>query len=762
MVQELILLFTQFGGGPGDPANNVVRFLLAAFFWGVLFLVSYRMWRSTYDRRHLLFSVSAAVGASRELFMFTAEYGSFRGYIDFAVIFRYYPPLEHTVAILSIALMGYAFLRFSFNFAKFSQLFLLYSSILTILTYLIIAPLWVRFLDSSARSSLNDSLFIGARFHDFPGDLVFRLVGAMVSLFILAAFPYAHGKSIRVPWLAFCAFFLFFLDDALQAINDLCNDRYAPLFAPLRHCLHLVAIVQLVGVYWWEVTRQLNNRERLLQSLLDAIPDHIFYKNTEGVYLGCNQTFADRCIGKSKDHIIGLRAEELTADQLLAGKLNRSDREILVTGRSITFEHPCVMSDGSQAVLETVKTPFHDADGHIAGIIGVSRDIIERRNLEEQLRHSQKMDAIGKLAGGVAHDFNNILTVVIGYANLTKMYLDESHPGAHHLDQILESSERATKLVKNLMAFSRRESLSASPADLNAIVGNLQDFLQRMITEDIRFTVTCSESALSIYADSGQIEQVLTNLVANARDAMPKGGWLTIATQRCELDDAFIKAQGFGTPGSYALLTVTDSGNGMDQTVCKRIYDPFFTTKEVGKGTGLGLSIVYGIIEQHKGIITVTSKPGRGTIFQIYLPFVEMELADAEREADATIPATGNETILIAEDEPDVRDVVEAALRQFGYTVIIAVDGQDAVNKFSAYRNNISLVLMDIVMPVMNGKDAADEIRKIMPGTKILFTSGYTADIVRSRGEMEEGEEMLMKPVSPLDLSRKMRQMLES
>lgn len=762
MLQELILILTQFGGGPGDPANNVVRFLLAAFFWGVLFLVSYRMWRSTNDRRHLLFSISAAVGASRELFMFTAEYGSFRGYIPYQSIFRYYPPIEHSVETLSIILMGYAFLRFYFNYEKFSRFFLICSSLLTMLTYIIIAPLWTSFLDESIQASLTGGPFIGAQFHGFVGDLVYRILGVIVTLFVLAAFLNARSRTIRVPWLAFFAFFLFFLDHGLQAVNDLCNDRFAPIFGPLRHCLHTIAIVQLVGVYWWEVTRQLNNREKLLNSLLDAIPDHIFYRNTQNVYLGCNQTFAEQFIGKPKDEIVGRNVRELLTDPQLADKLDLAAREVLATGTSLTFELPCTLADGSHAILETVKTPFHDADGHIAGVIGVSRDIRERRILEEQLRHSQKMDAIGKLAGGVAHDFNNILTVIIGYANLLRAGVAADHPIAAPLDEILTSSNRATKLVQNLMAFSRRESLAASLYDFNAIIRNLRDFLQRLITEDIEFSCDCCESELTVYVDNSQIEQVLTNLVANARDAMPKGGKLVIATRRFEPDDNFIKTHDLAVPGPYALLTVTDSGHGIDDATCKRIFEPFFTTKEVGKGTGLGLAIVYGIIKQHKGHIYVFSEPGKGTTFEIYLPIAEPVPAGKLTTAADHAPATGSETILFAEDQPDVRAVVEMILQNYGYRVIMAEDGIEAVQKFKEESGQIALVLMDIIMPGMNGKDAAEEIRKIRPGTKILFTSGYTADIIRSRGELEEGEEMLLKPVKPIDLSRKIRQMLEA
>jgi CheY-like chemotaxis protein len=263
-----------------------------------------------------------------------------------------------------------------------------------------------------------------------------------------------------------------------------------------------------------------------------------------------------------------------------------------------------------------------------------------------------------------------------------------------------------------------------------------------------------------VYVDSGQIGQALTNLVANARDAMPKGGQLTIKTQEYILDESFVRTHGYGIPGRYALITVSDSGHGMGEDTRKRIFEPFYTTKDIGKGTGLGLAIVYGIAKQHKGFITVSSELGKGTDFHFYLPIITMEHSDESDAIEVTLPERGSETILVVEDEPAVRDVVEKSLRKFDYNVICAEDGQDGVEKFTANCNIISLVLMDVIMPRMNGKDAADAIRKIKPGIKILFTSGYTADVIRSRGELAEGEEMIQKPVNHQDLLRKMRQML--
>ncbi|OGQ98672.1 MAG: hypothetical protein A2505_10240 [Deltaproteobacteria bacterium RIFOXYD12_FULL_55_16] len=760
MLQELLLILTQFGGGPGDPANNVVRFLLAAFFWVVLLLVSGLMWRTSADRRHLYFSISAAVGASRELFMFTAEYGSFRGYISFPTIFRYYPPLEHAVAILSIILMGYAFLRFYFSFERFSRFFLICSSLLTVVIYLVIAPLWINFLEATARDSLHGALFIGAAFHDFPGDLVFRLLGAFVTFVILGSFLYAKNGSIRFPWLAFTAFLFFFIDDALQAVNDLNNDRYAPIFAPLRHCLHIGAIALLVGVYWWEITRQLKTKEKFLQSMLDAIPDMIFYKDTQGVYLGCNQNYAASIIGKPKDQIIGRTESDLTPDPEMAEFSRKTDLNSINTNASCSYERPQTLTNGKKTIMETIKTPFHNNEGKIVGLIGISRDITERKHLEEQLRHSQKMEVLGQLAGGVAHDFNNILSVITGYGELALMRTEKDNPVRLNIEQMHAAAERAARLTRSLLAFSHKQPLNLQILDLKPILHNVEKFLKRIIGEDIHLEIILADEPLTVSADSGQIEQIMMNLAANARDAMPGGGRLTLELQRCELDHLFIKAHGDGTPGQHVMLVVSDTGKGMNEETRQKIFEPFFTTKEVGKGTGLGLAIVYGIVKQHHGLINVFSKPGEGTEFRVYIPLCAPE-ADDEESADPALFLKGRgETILVTEDDEDVRGVVLATLSNFHYNIILAEDGQDAVEKFIKNRAKIQLVLMDIIMPRLNGKNAAERIRQIQPKAKILFTSGYTANIIQGQGEFEE-EELIMKPVKPVELLRKIREMLD-
>jgi len=761
MLDELILIFTQFGGGPGDPANNVVRFLLAAFFWFILYLLSFRLWRDTGDRRHLFFLIAAVVGGSRELFMFVAEYGSFRGYFAFASVFRFYPPVEHAAAILATILMGYAFLRTYFNFETFSRFFLIATSILTSVTYVVIAPLWVQFLDRYATIHAATGAYLGAQFHDFSGDLIFRFEGSFVTLLILGAFIFARFRSIRFSWMAVFAFFCFFADDALQAWSNLSGNIYDPYFGPTRHCLHIVAIVLLVGIYWWEVTSKLERQEVFLSTLLDAIPDMISYKNQEGIVLGCNVAYAENLLGMRKEQIVGCMETDLATDREQHEMARKVDEQVLANNSHSTFVHTCRFPAGNEVQLETIKTPFHDTEGRTAGIIDIARDITERRQLEEQLIHSQKLDAIGQLAGGVAHDFNNILTVMQGYLQLMQNKSSPDHPFFRHIIRMSEATDRGAKLVQNLMAFSRKQSMTSDTCDLNQIVYNFQEFLSRLIPEDIALRVEFAPGPLLVTVDSNQLEQALANLIANARDAMPKGGELTIAVRSGQLDEGFIHQHGFGVVGHYAQIFVSDTGSGMDKETLQKAFEPFYTTKEVGKGTGLGLSTVYGIVKQHNGFVTVTSTPGQGTTFRIDLPLAVKRSAAEDIPVTTDSPLHGRETILVAEDQDDLRDLLGITLQEHGYSVISAGNGQDAVDKFQQHRDDIDLVLMDVVMPVKNGRVAADEIRQFAPRTKILFLSGYTMDIIKSRGEMKPGEELLIKPVTPQALLHKVRLRLD-
>jgi PAS domain S-box-containing protein len=405
--------------------------------------------------------------------------------------------------------------------------------------------------------------------------------------------------------------------------------------------------------------------------------------------------------------------------------------------------------------------PILDEAGTATAAIAVFLDITEQKALEEQLRQSQKMEAVGQLAGGVAHDFNNILSVIMGYGSMLKMGTGLDQKQQEKLDQIISAAEKAAQLTGGLLAFSRKQVLAPKTVNLNDIIQHLQQFLTRVIGEDIHLKTILNDADLPVSIDSSQIEQALINLATNARDAMPHGGQLTIETGQQLVDASFTHAHGYGQPGSYAVITVTDSGGGMDAETRKKIFEPFFTTKEPGKGTGLGMAIVYGIVKQHNGFINLYSEPGKGTTFRIYLPLASSATITAEKQAAPAPPAGGSETILVAEDEPMVSQLVAGILTEYGYEVILAGDGKEVVAQFIANRDKVKLTLMDMIMPKQSGMAAAEEIRQLQPATKILFSSGYTADFIRNRGMDDDGVELIMKPFQPLELLRKVREMLD-
>jgi PAS domain S-box-containing protein len=389
------------------------------------------------------------------------------------------------------------------------------------------------------------------------------------------------------------------------------------------------------------------------------------------------------------------------------------------------------------------------------------RDITDHKKLEAQLFQAQKMEAVGQLAGGLAHDFNNFLTAIIGYSNLSLIRKSGDDPTRMFTEQILSAAEKAAQLTQNLLAFSRKQMLNVQPIDVNEVVTKVIKLLQRLIGEDIELKTRLSGSPAVTVADAGQLEQVLMNLATNARDAMPKGGTLLITTGVTVWSPNVVRVQGYGAPGRYVTIEVTDTGQGMDEQTRQRIFEPFFTTKKAGKGTGLGLSMVYGIVKQHEGYVNVESSPGRGSTFSLCFPHCLKETGQTDRTTPVILPPGGTETILLAEDDQEVRHVLRNILHEFGYRVIEAVNGEEAYLKFRNHSVEVDLVVTDTVMPRKNGLELYDDIRKIRPDIKVIFISGYPAGTFEGRRLDDPRVAYADKPLSPLTLLTKVKSLLK-
>jgi two-component system NtrC family sensor kinase len=502
---------------------------------------------------------------------------------------------------------------------------------------------------------------------------------------------------------------------------------------------------------------ELRKSEKKYKGLFDSTLDGVYQVDAEGKFIMINTAGAGIFGYENPGDIIGR--------DVLKYWRNPEDRDALIKKlrlRKSVSAYPIAArtKDGNPIEVESSSRIIEDEEGNFKGIEGVLRDVTERRTLENQLRQAQKMEAVGQLAGGIAHDFNNILSVIIGYGHLLHGSMSVDDPMRVSVEQILESAESATEVTHSLLAFSRKQLMKPKPLNINDTMKRFEKLFSRLIGEDIEIRTSFTEEDVIVMADGGQIEQVLMNLATNARDAMPRGGRFALSTEIVDLDDTFVRAHGYGKPGIYAVISVSDTGVGMGKETIAKIFEPFFTTKEPGKGTGLGLAMVYGIVKQHDGYITCYSEPGQGTIFRIYLPVLKMRYETPET-THVQLLKGGTETILVAEDDEKLRKLFEIILAGNGYKVILAVDGEDAVSKFMKNGDDIQLVMLDMIMPKKNGKEAYEEIKRIRSGIKVLFASGYTADKAGGEWMQEEGVEMISKPVSPKDLLRRVREILD-
>ncbi|MCC6622443.1 MAG: PAS domain-containing protein [Deltaproteobacteria bacterium] len=547
-------------------------------------------------------------------------------------------------------------------------------------------------------------------------------------------------------------------------------------------------------------TLRIDEREasHFLDAIIENLPAMVFLKDAKELRFVRFNRHGEELLGLSRDELIGKNDHDFfppeQADFFIA-----KDREVLRSQHLVDVAAEPITTPRGERWLHTRKIPILDERGEPRHLLGISIDITEQRQAEEvlreayaslerqsvmsadqlraavgqrqraeealrrteeQLRHAQKMEAIGRLAGGVAHDFNNLLSVVLSYTDLSLEQLPDSDPLREDLEQIKRAGLKASDLTRQLLAFSRQQMLQPRVLDLNEVIRNMERMLRRVIGEDIEVTIELAPDLGKVRADPSQIEQVLMNLVVNARDAMPTGGKLTIETANVLLDERYASEHVGARPGPTVMLAVSDSGQGMDRATLARIFEPFFTTKEKGRGTGLGLSTVFGIVKQSEGGIWVYSEPGLGATFKVYLPMTDEAAAELPRQAQRP-ELSGTETILLVEDDEQVRTLAANILRRQGYTVLEARNGKEALVLATGFAKPIDLLLTDVVMPAMGGRALAEHLAASHPETRVLFMSGYTDDAVVRHGVLEAGVQFLQKPIMPELLSRRVREVLD-
>ncbi|MCA1586739.1 MAG: PAS domain S-box protein, partial [Acidobacteria bacterium] len=519
------------------------------------------------------------------------------------------------------------------------------------------------------------------------------------------------------------------------------------------------------------VLRDITQRKRAEQALLeserahratfDEAPVGIAHLSLDGRGLRVNQRLGD-LLGFAGGQLMAADLDSL-AHPDEAGQ-DAATRATLMAGgmeRYVGVKRYRRKDDGRYIWVNLAVSLHRDADGSPRYFIAIIEDISERRRLEQQLRQAQKMEAVGRLAGGIAHDFNNLLTAILGYSHFVLEALSASHPARAHVEEIRKAGDSASSLTRQLLAFSRQQILQPQIVDLNDVVAHMDALLRRVIGEDVVLASQLTPALDPVSVDPGQIEQIIMNLAVNARDAMPTGGQLTIETGNVTLDETYVTNHPGASQGPHVMLAVTDTGSGMSADAMSHVFEPFFTTKPRGEGTGLGLATTYGIVKQSGGSIWVYSEIGQGTTFKVFLP----RAADVNhRRTAAAAPAEivgGTETILIAEDQAEVRTLTRTILGMHGYTVVEATCGPDALRIVGEQRGTIHLLLTDVIMPTMSGRELVSHLQQTHPGIKVLYCSGYTDDAIVRHGKLDSGVAFLQKPFTPRSLLSKVREVLD-
>jgi PAS domain S-box-containing protein len=579
---------------------------------------------------------------------------------------------------------------------------------------------------------------------------------------------------ILVMVLATRFFFQILLHKLIHRL-DMIADAYATgTFDPSLHHMPYSEFQPLIGILSGMRDRlnqqlgELRDAEKKYRSIFENAVEGIFQSTANGRYVSANPAMA-RMLGYDSEEALVGSVSDIGKQLYVEPEQREEYLQRLIDGGQVSgFQVRFYRKDRSIAWLSLHARPVFGTAGQLLMVEGIAQDITQQkeveeaqRKLEQQLLQVQKMESVGRLAGGIAHDFNNTLGIILGYSELILASLSPDDPNFEHLQQITKATQRSALLTRQLLAFARKQTISPKVLDLNDTISGMHNILARLIGEDIDLVWRPGENLSPVYIDPSQIDQVLANLCINARDAISSTGKITIETKNVTLDEAYCSGHPETTPGAYVMLAVHDNGSGIEEAILSDIFEPFFTTKEQGKGTGLGLSTVYGIVKQNSGGVSVTSKPGHGTIFRIYFPVYAGMVTGVSDEAGDAAASKGNETVLLVEDEAMLLKLGEKMLRVSGYNVISANSPSEAIQIADTYPDDIQLIITDVIMPEMNGRDLTDRLRTGHPAAKCLFMSGYSADVIAHQGVLDAGVHFIEKPFSGQQLAIMVRKVLD-
>ncbi|HEY5996950.1 MAG TPA: ATP-binding protein [Candidatus Deferrimicrobiaceae bacterium] len=736
----ILEVLADFGGGAAGGAG--IRYLLPAFFWGALAMVSGAHWRSGRDRRDRLILLAALVGLSYELLLFGIAWKSRSGIAAGPGLSLLALAFEHAMQLFTSVMVCYSFIRCILRWNPLPRNVLVPVLGGMAALYLLVGSWWF-----SRRLAVPD-----ASFDSFPGHLLLHVAATflLAGLFAAAMSELLWGRR-RVPSVLLPAILFLLLDEVLAVAGPVFGVGDPSVIGPVRHNLRLWAIPLFIGVYWRELRHRMEESEKMRTGLFELSPAMLCMADFDGAIRFANPA-SIRILGLTPGSLLGRRLSEFCRPSEDGDFDLAAIRE---SPEAVQVEAPHGFP--GESTPRWLHWTFRAEPRNRRIFVLATDATVQKRahdsllRSEEMLRHSHKMEAVGRLAGGIAHDFNNLLTAILGYCELIGQHRSDTDRILADVGEIRKAAERAAGLTRQLLAFSRRQHLQPKIMDLNETLMAMDSLLHRLIGEDVELVTLPGNDLRKVKADPGQIEQVIVNLVVNARDAMPGGGKILLATRNIE------------GKGQVA-LEVRDNGSGMDEETQARVFEPFFTTKEMGKGTGLGLSTVYGIVQQSGGTVRVSSTPGIGTAFIVTLPAIAggKEVVDSGKSSELSAPLPGKERILLVEDEDSVRDMVCESLQRHGYSVQQAGNGREALSIYGMKPGGFDMVLTDVVMPGMSGGQLAAALRALDPTVKVLFMSGYSDDALVSRGISVHGMDFIGKPFTQDALSRKVRGVLES